>query len=257
MRSTVASGSRYRDPPRVDTRTDSFAQIGAMYGTRPGFYLLVGPDWNGTVPAGITRVFRSATGTAFVVPRVFMDDTAEDRAAIQEAIAGIDIYPLSEFDGTAKRHDWTRLPTLSSPTSESGTGGAETKWVIPDKFFDELPLVLKDTPPLPGEEARYAQINAVLAAAKENPGLKSAMIDEAMRADKDLSTRCFSSGTGVAQQEITGPPPGTMLHLALTTSRARLSPSQTSLSTRAPRPSTCIRISMRMVSDCRERTGTP
>ncbi|VXC94298.1 conserved exported hypothetical protein [Burkholderia sp. 8Y] len=178
-------GSRFWVYQIVDTRTDSFAQMGAMYGTRPGFYLLVGPGWKGKVPAGITKVFRSTTGTAFVVPRVFMDDTAEDRAAIQSAIAGIDIYPLSEFDGKPKRHDWTHLPTLSSPTGESD-GGGETKWVIPEKFFDELPMVLKDTPPLHGEEARYAQINAVLTAAKDDPALKRAMIDEATKADQEL-----------------------------------------------------------------------
>ncbi|MFM0393073.1 DUF1254 domain-containing protein [Paraburkholderia phytofirmans] len=177
-------GTRFWVYQIVDLRTDSFAQLGAMYGTRPGFYLLVGPNWNGKVPAGITKVFRAGTGTAFVVPRVFMDDTAQDRAAIQPALAGIDVYPLAEFDGTPKRRDWSRLPSLTSPTDDSG--GGETKWVIPEKFFDELPLVLKDAPPLPGEEARYAQINAVLAAASNDPALKRAMIDEATKTEKEL-----------------------------------------------------------------------
>jgi hypothetical protein len=39
----------------VDLRTDSFADLGAMYGAEPGFYLLVGPQWTGPVPAGITK----------------------------------------------------------------------------------------------------------------------------------------------------------------------------------------------------------
>jgi hypothetical protein len=143
----------------VDLRADGFAEIGAMYGTQPGFYLLVGPDWNGEVPKGITRVFRAKTGTAFVVPRVFMDDTAEDRQAVQAVIAGIDLYPLAQFDGKIKTHDWRTLPKLRSPTGDDGSG--ETKWVFPAKFFDELPLVLKDAPPLPGEEARYAWFDEV------------------------------------------------------------------------------------------------
>jgi len=168
----------------VDLRTDGFAEIGAMYGTQPGFYLLVGPSWNGEVPKGITKVFRGKTGTAFVVPRVFMDDTAEDRQAVQAVIAGIDLYPIAQFDGKMKTHDWRTLPKLKSPTGDDGAG--ETKWVFPDKFFDELPSVLKDAPPLPGEEARYAQINAVLAAAQKNPVLKTAMIDEATKAEREL-----------------------------------------------------------------------
>ena len=50
-------GGRFGVYQVVDQRTDSFAQIGKMYGTKPGFYLLVGPEWNGTVPDGIGGVF--------------------------------------------------------------------------------------------------------------------------------------------------------------------------------------------------------
>ena len=177
-------GSRFWVYQVVDLRTDSFGEIGAMYGTRPGFYLLAGPNWNGRVPQGITQVFRAKTGTAFVVPRVFMDDTAEDRQAIQAVISAIDVYPLAQFDGKMKTHDWRKLPTLKSPTADDGSG--ETKWVFPDRFFDELPAVLADAPPLPGEEARHAEIRALLEAAKKDPALKAAMIDEATKAEKEL-----------------------------------------------------------------------
>ncbi len=87
------------------------------------------------------------------------------------------------FVGMPKRHDWTLLPTLTSPTDDGG--GVETKWVVPEKFVDELPLVLKDAPPLPGEEARYAQINAVLTAESGDPALKRTMIDEATKAERN------------------------------------------------------------------------
>ena len=63
----------------VDLGTDSFADLGKMYGSRPGFYLLVGPNWKGKVPKGITAVFRSTTNTGVVIPRVFQDDTPEDK----------------------------------------------------------------------------------------------------------------------------------------------------------------------------------
>ena len=44
-----------------DARTDEFSQIGKAYGTKPGFYLMVGPDWKGETPVGITAVLRSST----------------------------------------------------------------------------------------------------------------------------------------------------------------------------------------------------
>ncbi|WP_246160518.1 DUF1254 domain-containing protein [Aureimonas fodinaquatilis] len=177
-------GGRFWAYQIVDLRTDSFAELGAMYGTQPGFYLLVGPDWKGEVPQGVTQVFRSRTNTAFVGPRVFMNDTAEEREAIQPLIAGIDIYPLSEFDGTLKTHDWSKLPTLGSPTGDEGKG--ETRWVFPETFFKQLPDVMRDASPLPGEEARYAQIQAVMDAAERDPDLMAAMVDEAGKTDAEL-----------------------------------------------------------------------
>ena len=177
-------GDRFWVYQVVDLRTDSFAQLGKMYGTKPGFYLLANPDWDGTVPDGITKVFRAKTGTAFIVPRVFQDDSPEDKKTVREFINRIDVYALEKYDGKMKEHDWTQLPILKSPTDDSGS--AETKWVFPNKFFDELPLVLKDTPPQPGEEARYSQVLAVIAAAQKNSSLKKAMIDEATRAEHEL-----------------------------------------------------------------------
>jgi hypothetical protein len=177
-------GSRFWVYQLVDLRTDSFADIGAMYGTRPGFYLLVGPRWEGETPAGITQVLRAPTNTAFVVPRVYQDDTPEDKRAVQDVLAGIDMYPLAAFDGKATRRDWSRLPKLAPPTADSDTG--ETRWVVPEKFFDELPQALADAPPLPGEETRYSEVLAVMAAARKDPSLKKAMIDEATNAEDSL-----------------------------------------------------------------------
>jgi hypothetical protein len=175
-------GDRFWVYQIVDLRTDSFASLGKMYGTTPGFYLLVGPNWRGAVPKGITRVFRSTTNTGFVAPRVFVDDTPEDKQEAQAAISGIDMYPLAEFDGTMKRHDWSKLPKFPSP----GSGAGETKWVFPETFFDQLPLILADAPPLPGEEARYAQMLAVVDAAKEDPVLKRVVIDETTKAESEM-----------------------------------------------------------------------
>ncbi len=175
-------GDRFWVYQVVDLRTDSFAEFGKMYGTKPGFYLLVGPNWFGTVPRGIRKVFRSTTNTGVLIPRVFQDDNAADKKAVQATIGGIDLYPLAEFDGKMKRRDWARLPKFPAEAQ----GETETKWVVPDRIFDVLPAVLKDAPPLAGEAARYEQALSVVAAAQKDPDLKKAMIDEATKADKDL-----------------------------------------------------------------------
>jgi len=62
-----------------DQRTDSFAEVGSIYGTLPGSYLVVGPDWRGDVPPGIANVFRCPTRYGYCLPRVFFTDSAADR----------------------------------------------------------------------------------------------------------------------------------------------------------------------------------
>jgi hypothetical protein len=180
-------GDRFWVYQVVDLRTDSFVQLGKMYGSTPGFYLLAGPDWKGDVPKGITRVFHSSSYTGLVAPRVAQNDTPEDKRAIQAVLPGIMMYPLAEYDGTMKTKDWANLPKAPPPPATA----EETQWVLPDKFVDELSLVFADAPPLPGEEARYAQVLAVLSAAQNNPAVKQAMIEGAREADEKLVKPLF------------------------------------------------------------------
>ena len=49
----------------------------------------------------------------------------------------------------------------------------------PDTFFDELPAVMKQVPPLPGEEALYAWITSVLDAAANDPEIKKILKETA------------------------------------------------------------------------------
>ncbi len=180
-------GNRFWVYQIVDLRTDSFAALGKMYGTTPGFYLLVGPNWQGEVPKGISKVFRASTNSGQVIPRVFLDDTPEDKRAIQGVLQQIVMYPLSEYDGHIKSIDWSKLPKIPSKS----TGEGETQWVVPETFFEMLPLALADAPPLPGEEARYAQVRAVLAAAQNDPKLQEAMTKAAIAADAQLVKPLF------------------------------------------------------------------
>jgi len=181
-------GERFWVFAHYDARTDEFSEIGKQYGTKPGFYMMVGPNWKGETPAGITAVVRSSTSLAFVVPRVFMDDTAEDHAAIQPVLSQILYYPLSEFDGKMKTKDWSKLPHFPAP-KPSGKG--ETQWVNPDTFFDELPAVMKQVPPLPGEEALYKWISSVLDAAAKDPAIKKTLTETVVAAEREMISPFF------------------------------------------------------------------
>ena len=105
-------GDRFWTLPVYDARTDQISELGLQYGTRPGFYMIVGPNWKGDTPAGISGIVRSTTDFAVTMPRIFMNDTPEDHAAIQPALSQIQFYSLSQFDGKMKTKDWNKLPKV-------------------------------------------------------------------------------------------------------------------------------------------------
>ncbi|HXG78017.1 MAG TPA: DUF1254 domain-containing protein [Methyloceanibacter sp.] len=175
-------GGRFFVFQATDQRTDAFSKIGAMYGTKPGFYLLIGPDWTGKVPPGITACFRSPTNLGCIIPRVFQSDDPADNEAVQPALRQIMCYPLSEFDGTTKEKDWRKLPVL--PWKK--LSNEEWRWVNPENFFDTLPKALDLCPPLPGEEALYALVRSVIAAAAEDHTLHDALREAAEEAEEKL-----------------------------------------------------------------------
>ena len=178
-------GDRFWVYALYDARTSQFGEVGKPYGTKPGFYLLAGPNWKGETPAGITEVVRSTTELANAIPRVFMDDTDEDRKAIQATLNQIVAYPLSQFDGKMKSMEWAKAPVIPKPGPK---GDGETKWVIPEKFFDkdQFGAVLDIVPPLPGEEAMYAQFRALMAAAEKDPAIKQQLVKLAQESEESI-----------------------------------------------------------------------
>ena len=185
-------GDRFWVYAMYDGRSDQFGELGKAYGTKPGFYLLVGPTWQGDKPRGVEAVFRASTELAGVVPRVFMYDTDDDRAAVQPVLNGINIYPLDDFDATVKTTDWATLPAIPGPPADAG-GGGETKWVVPEKYFDadQFAAVLDAVPPLLGEEALYAQFRSVLDSAGKDPAIKQALVDAAVATERDVIAPFF------------------------------------------------------------------
>ncbi len=178
-------GDRFWIYALYDNRTDQFGELGKPYGTKPGFYLIVGPNWRGEKPAGVEAVITSPTALANAVPRIFMDDTAADRTAIQPVINGVNIYPLREFDGTVKTAEWAKLPTLEGPVAE---GQGETKWVVPERFIDQFGEVLDTVGPLPGEEALYGQFRVLLDTAERNVDTKKVVLDTAVATENSVIT---------------------------------------------------------------------
>lgn len=184
-------GERFWVYSLYDARSDEFSTLGRQYGTEPGNYLVVGPEWDDEVPAGSTAALRSPTELVAMGPRVFVDDSDADRQALRPVLDQVVIYPLSTYDGAARTTEWAKVPHF--PAGESTAG--EVKWVDPGTFFEELPAILDLVPPMPGEESRYAMIKAMLAAASSDPQVAEAIRRAAIETEADVISPLFGFRT--------------------------------------------------------------
>lgn len=140
-----------------DHRTDSFGELGSIYDSKPGLYLVVGPDWNGEKPDGFIDVFRSPTKLAYIIPRYFVNQN--NLREVQSIVKEIAVYPWENFGGRWKIQNWDRkkwYPAVGESTRE------RCKQVNPATFFESLRDVLEQVPPLQGEEAFYQQLKLTL-----------------------------------------------------------------------------------------------
>lgn len=167
-----------------DQRTDSFAALGSMHGTRPGCYLVVGPGWTGAAPPGIAGVVRSPTRHAYCIPRVFFTAADGDRAAAVAATAGVMAYPLADFTGSPRHRDWSKLRWLPSLSRDASI-------VTPERFLEILPTLLDDVPPLPGEEPLYARLRGLAAAISADPALAAVATAAVHAAEREVVAPLF------------------------------------------------------------------
>src|SRR5262249_14925663 len=113
-------------------------------------------------------------------------DEPEDKKAVQDVLSKINAYPLSQFDGKLKTVDWSKVPIYPG-----AQGDAEVKWVLPEQTVDVLPAILDEVPPLPGEEAMYAQFRAVLDAVKQDAKQREVFTKAAMDVEEEIVLPLF------------------------------------------------------------------
>lgn len=170
-----------------DQRTDAFADFGSMHGTKPGCYLVVGPQWSGATPAGIAGVVRSPTRYAWCIPRIFFSDAPGDREAALPLVNQVTAYPLDEYEGPMQRVNWSKLRWLPDVTGK----GRRTIDVSPDTFVALLPTLLRDVPPRPGEESLYARMRRLLRSLESDTALQQHVAEAVTNADRNVVAPLF------------------------------------------------------------------
>ncbi len=138
---------RYYLMPILDAWTNVVASPGKRTtGTKAGNFAITGPDWKGTLPAGMKEL-KSPTNMAWIIGRTQTNGPA-DYPAVHAIQDGFKLTPLSSF---GKRYVAPQgkvdpdLDTKTPPVEQLQKMSAEV-------FFDRLANLLKANPP-PASEA--------------------------------------------------------------------------------------------------------
>lgn len=134
---------RYYSLQFIDLYTHNFAYVGSRTtGNEVGAYLLVGPNWKGETPKGITSVIRSETelGSVLYRTQLFSPSDLENVKKIQ---AGYKVQPLSAFLGQP-------APPPTPPIDFIKPLTAEQERTSPE-FYEVLNFVLRFAPTVPSE----------------------------------------------------------------------------------------------------------
>ena len=147
--------ARYYSVQLIDGNTYNYGYIGSRAtGNEVGDYLVVGPDWAGTTPAGIRQVFRSTTPFALTIFRTQLFN-AGDMPNVVKVQSGYKAQPLSAF-----------LKQPAPPAAPTITFVPATTAGIKTNFYEYLDAALQFVPETPDTK----EIRARLASIGIGPG---------------------------------------------------------------------------------------
>ena len=148
---------RYYSVMLCDGNTYNYGYIGSRAtGSDAGDYLVVGPDWKGSTPAGIKKVFRSTTQFSLAAYRTQLINPA-DMPNVIKVQSGYKVRPLSAYLGQPAP---AAAPAINFPKINAE--------MVKTGFFDYLDFALQFAPATPEEAA----IRAKLARIGVGPGKK-------------------------------------------------------------------------------------
>jgi len=147
------SDGRYYMIEICDMWTHAFSYpVGKTAGYKGGKYALVGPGWQGTLPAGVTRI-DAPTRWVELQPRIHVVDEA-DLPGAQKVLHGIKLQALSEFNGGSApapvKYDYA-VPKVNPKVASS-----QLLFDDPMQFWQIFSAAMNENPPT------KAEIEAVL-----------------------------------------------------------------------------------------------
>lgn len=188
----AVAAPRYYVNQWFDLYTHNFAYTGVRASGRgAGTYLFAGPHWRGTVPKGITKVFRAETDFVGTLTRTQLNG-ADDIPALQALQAKYQLIPLSRFTGSPP-------PKPAPPVHWPAWDAAKAEGI---GFIGYLNALLPFMPTVPSERAmmtRFARIGIgpgrPFDPAKLDPAIRTAISEGVATAATNLRTKALAQSS--------------------------------------------------------------
>lgn len=145
---------RYYLFPMLDAWTDVFEVPGKRTtGTGPQKYAITGPNWQGTLPEGVTQ-YKSPTSLVWILGRIYCTGTPEDYAAVHKMQDEISLVPLSSYGKS-----YTPPPGKVDSSIDMKTAVREQVNALDTAaYFNLLAALMKDNPPAAADASIVADM---------------------------------------------------------------------------------------------------
>lgn len=188
--------------PMLDGWTNVFQDPGKRTtGTGPQKYVITGPSWSGTVPAGVTE-YKSPTAMVWVVGRIYCTGTPEDYKAVHALQDQVSAVPLSSYG-----KPYTPAPGVVDASLNAKSAVREDLNAMDaSSYFKVFAELLKTNPPAPEDApmvAKLAKIGIVpgqdFDASKLAPAVAAGLAKTPKPAQEKIATwlkECVVNGDG-------------------------------------------------------------
>ena len=157
---------RYYTFEFVDAYTNVFDYVGTRATMiNGGTYLIAGPDWNGQVPEGITKIW-SPTNLAWIINHILVKGPP-DVANVHPIQDKIIVKPLSDFQGKTVaanvQQPSTSTANVSSSSSNQVPIGPQPYLIAPTgiKIYDEIGNAMIGNPLSPPDPALVTKLESI------------------------------------------------------------------------------------------------
>ena len=191
---------RYYSFQFLDAYTNDYAYLGQRAsGGNGGTYLIAGPDWNGQVPEGMTKIW-TPTNLAWLITRTLVKSPADvaNVNAIQDKII---VQPLSVFQGNSTT---SSQPVITQTnTSKEIPIGPQPTLIAPTgiKIFDEIGADMIGNPLNPPDPELVTKLTSIgvgpgkVPSTEANDTIKAALQTGITEGQKMIDAQVANFGT--------------------------------------------------------------